>query len=151
MEKLVCHVYTDGACRGNPGIGGWGALIIEGDKQTRIKGYDILTTNNRMELTAVIKSLEILESDKEITLFTDSKYVQNGITLWIANWKRNSWRTSSKKAVKNIDLWKTLDRLSGERPICWEWVKGHSGNEGNEIADLLANLAIDEYLAEYAS
>ena len=100
-------IFTDGACRGNPGIGGWGALIIEGDKQTRIKGYDILTTNNRMELMAVIKSLEILESDKEIMLFTDSKYVQNGITLWIANWKRNSWRTSSKKAVKNIDLWKT--------------------------------------------
>ena len=104
-----------------------------------------------MELKALIKSREILESDKEITLFTDSKYVQNGITLWIANWKRNSWRTSSKKPVKNIDLWKALDRLSRERPICWEWVKGHSGNEGNEIADLLANLAIDEYLAEYAS
>ena len=148
MNRAGCQVYTDGACKGNPGIGGWGALIIEGGKQTKIKGYDPKTTNNRMELTAVIKSLEVLGADKHITLFTDSKYVQNGITIWVENWKKNQWRTSSKKPVKNVDLWQALEVLCENRTIIWEWVKGHAGNEGNEIADSLANAAIAEFLLE---
>ena len=148
VNRPNCQVYTDGACKGNPGIGGWGAVIIEGGKQTKIKGHDPLTTNNRMELTAVIKSLEVLEADKHITLFTDSKYVQNGITIWIKNWKKNQWQTSSKKPVKNIDLWQALEVLCENRTIIWEWVKGHAGNEGNEIADFLANAAIEEFLSE---
>ena len=99
IKSTMCQVYTDGACKGNPGVGGWGAMIIEDGKETKIKGWDPKTTNNRMELTAVIKSLEALDADKHITLFTDSKYVQNGITIWIKNWKKNQWQTSSKKPV----------------------------------------------------
>ncbi len=148
IKSTVCQVYTDGACKGNPGIGGWGAMIIDDGKETKIKGCNPKTTNNRMELTAVIKSLEALDADKHVTLFTDSKYVQNGITIWIENWKKNQWQTSSKKPVKNIDLWQTLELLCQSRTISWQWVKGHSGNAGNEIADLLANKAIEEFLSE---
>jgi len=144
--KTICEVYTDGACRGNPGIGGWGALIIDNDSHTEIKGFELHTTNNRMELMAVIKSLEHIGIDREMVIFTDSQYVQKGITEWVSKWKTNLWRTASKKPVKNVDLWQWLDELTKARSIDWKWVKGHAGIEGNEIADSLANAAIDNHL-----
>jgi ribonuclease HI len=138
-------IYTDGACKGNPGIGGWGAVLKYKDKNKKIYGYQDNTTNNRMELTAAIKALDILKEKSQVVLYTDSKYVMNGITLWIDGWKKNHWKTSSKKIVKNIDLWKLVDSLNSFHIVEWKWVKGHSGNTGNEIADELANLAILEY------
>ena len=135
-------IYTDGACSGNPGKGGWGALIQENDNETKISGSAKNTTNNRMELTAVIKALEFYEQPKEIEIFTDSKYVMQGITEWIKNWKNNQWKTSQKKDVKNKDLWLLLDLASEKHNIEWNWVKGHAGDYGNEIADKLATQAI---------
>tara|TARA_B100000767_G_scaffold269115_1_gene290479 strand:+ start:2320 stop:2766 length:447 start_codon:yes stop_codon:yes gene_type:complete len=142
--KSEIIIYTDGACKGNPGVGGWGAILKYKDKNKKIYGYEVNTTNNRMELTATIKALGILKEKSKVVIYTDSKYVMNGITLWIDGWKKNKWRTSSKKEVKNIDLWKLIDKLNSSHEVEWKWVKGHSGNAGNEAADELANLAIIE-------
>lgn len=145
-KKVV--MYTDGACRGNPGPGGWGALMsYQGNRKT-LKGYEADTTNNRMELTAVIKALAALKRQCDIELHTDSKYVLQGINEWMANWKRNGWKTASKKAVKNVDLWLKLDVEASRHRIDWRWVKGHSGNPGNEAADQLANQAIDQAMSK---
>ena len=137
-------IFTDGACRGNPGKGGWGAVMIYGDKRKTINGYSDSTTNNIMELTAVIESLKALNRRCSIVLTTDSNYVKDGITKWIDGWKKNGWRTSNKKPVKNKELWIELDNLVQGHTISWEWVKGHSGNPLNDLADELANSAIDD-------
>mgnify|MGYP001388384482 FL=1 len=142
LKKVV--IYTDGACRGNPGNGGWGAILNYQDQTKEIKGFASNTTNNIMELTAVIKSIELLKEPCQITVFTDSKYVQNGISTWIHGWKKNGWKTSNKKSVKNKNLWLALDDQATKHNISWEWVKGHSGHPLNERADELANQAIDE-------
>lgn len=142
MEKIV--IYTDGGCRGNPGIGGWGVWLRYGDHDKKMKGTEKDTTNNRMELTAAIKALETIKSkDIDIDLYTDSKYVMNGIKDWIKGWKARGWKTAAKKPVKNVDLWQRLDELNGTHTVHWHWVKGHSGNEGNDMADELANQAMD--------
>jgi ribonuclease HI len=136
-------MYTDGACRGNPGPGGWGVILrFQGSHKT-LQGYAAETTNNRMELTAVIEGLKALKRSCEVELFTDSKYVLQGLTQWLANWKRNGWKTAAKKPVKNIDLWQQLEDAVTRHEIDWNWVKGHAGIEGNELADQLANAAID--------
>ena len=137
------YIFTDGACRGNPGEGGWGAILRSDNHEKEINGYSENTTNNIMELTAVIKSLQALKKTCDVILTTDSKYVKNGITTWIHNWKKNGWKTASKKSVKNKELWILLDEECRKHKITWEWIKGHSGHELNERADLLANLAID--------
>ena len=137
-------VYTDGACSGNPGPGGWGATIKIDQETFEIYGGEDNTTNNRMELIAAIKALEYLNESYEITLYTDSNYVKDGITKWIFNWKKNNWKTSSKKTVKNCDLWIQLDTIQEKRKVTWNWVKGHSGNIGNERADELARMGIEE-------
>ena len=135
----MIEIYTDGACSGNPGIGGWGAVILETDKEPYfLNGGDKDTTNNRMELTAAIKALSFFKESKTITLVTDSKYVINGIEIWIKKWKKNRWLNSNKKKVKNKDLWIILDDLSERVNITWKWVKGHSGDENNETVDFLA-------------
>lgn len=140
------EIYTDGACRGNPGIGGWGAMLIYGNKVKKISGGEPDTTNNRMELMAAIKALNLLKRRCSLTLYTDSQYVRKGITEWIDNWKRRNWKTAAKKPVKNADLWRQLDEAVAQHDIHWVWVKGHAGNEGNEIADQLANQGIDDQL-----
>jgi ribonuclease HI len=137
-------MYTDGACRGNPGKGGWGALLRYGDIEKTLYGGESMTTNNRMELTAVIKGLEALNKSCQVKVTTDSKYVLTGITEWMPNWKKRNWRTASKKPVLNVDLWKKLDELVALHKVDWDWVKGHSGHTENDIADELANLGIDE-------
>jgi ribonuclease HI len=142
MNKIV--IYTDGGCRGNPGIGGWGVWLRYGDNDKKLNGNEKNTTNNRMELTAAIKALEAIKSKNiDIDLYTDSKYVMNGINEWIKGWKAKGWKTSAKKPVKNVDLWQQLDTLNATHTVHWHWVKGHSGNEGNEMADKLANQAMD--------
>lgn len=141
-SKVV--IYTDGACRGNPGPGGWGAVLGFQEQSKTLKGYDPETTNNRMELTAVIEALRALKRPCQIEVNTDSKYVMQGIKEWMLNWKRNGWKTAAKKPVKNVDLWQQLDDEVGRHDVDWRWVKGHSGVEGNELADQLANSAIDE-------
>lgn len=143
MGQMVT-IYTDGACRGNPGPGGWGAILECAGKEKELYGGEADTTNNRMELTAVIKALESLSRPCEITLFSDSKYVLQGITEWVHNWKKRGWRTANKKPVMNVDLWKQLDSLVPTHQIDWQWVKGHSGDPGNELADELANRGIDD-------
>ena len=143
MNKEVI-VYTDGACSGNPGPGGWGATIKIGDETFEIFGGEDNTTNNRMELIAAIKALEYLNENHKITLYTDSNYVKDGITKWIFNWKKNNWKTSAKKPVKNSDLWIQLDEIQNKREVKWNWVKGHAGNLGNERADELARMGIKE-------
>ena len=139
----IIRIYTDGACRGNPGPGGWGALILKDKEEIKLNGGQNVTTNNQMELTAVIKALNFFSESSEIEIFTDSKYVMDGITDYIKKWKVNGWKTASKKPVKNSDLWKQLDELSAQHSISWNWVKGHSGHRENDIADELANLGID--------
>ena len=147
MEKNNnIKMYTDGACRGNPGIGGWGVFIQGDNDQSDLYGFDLKTTNNKMELKAVIEGLKIINPKTNVTIITDSQYVKNGINQWIFNWKKNGWKTAAKKPVKNIDLWKELDDLVENHSVDWEWVKGHSGNPGNERADQLANKGIDNYL-----
>jgi ribonuclease HI len=136
-------LYTDGACRGNPGPGGWGAYLEYGNASKKLKGFEANTTNNRMEMTAVIRGLRELTRACEVELKTDSKYVLQGVTEWLEGWKRNGWRTAAKKPVKNVDLWQELEREIERHSINWEWVKGHSGVPGNELADQLANEAID--------
>ena len=137
------EIYTDGACRGNPGPGGWGVLLRFGDNEKDLCGGEYNTTNNRMELTAAIKGLTAIKKGSVVTLTTDSKYVRNGITQWITNWKNKGWRTANKQQVKNQDLWQQLDELSQNHNITWDWVRGHSGHRENEIADVLANRGID--------
>ena len=144
--STTVHIFTDGACRGNPGPGGWGALLIHGDKKKELNGSEILTTNNRMELLAAIRGLEALTKPSKVTLTSDSKYVLQGITLWVIDWKKKGWKTASKAPVKNQDLWQALDALNQIHAIDWQWVKGHSGHPENELADQLANQAIDEML-----
>lgn len=145
MNRII--IYTDGGCRGNPGIGGWGVWLRYEGYDKKIKGSADSTTNNRMELTAAIRGLEAIKSKEiAIDLYTDSKYVMNGINEWIVSWKSKGWKTSSKKTVKNVDLWKQLDDLNESYDVSWYWVKGHSGDEGNEVADSLANQAMDEHI-----
>ena len=138
MEHVI-EIYTDGACKGNPGVGGWGALLKSGPHTREIFGGEALTTNNRMELTAVIRALEALKKPSHVRLHTDSKYVQQGISSWIHQWKKRGWRTADKKPVKNEDLWRELDELATKHVIEWLWVRGHAGHDGNERADELAN------------
>ena len=144
MGRIVIH--TDGACRGNPGPGGWAALLRSGSNEKVLSGAEPDTTNNRMELMAAIAALEALKRSCQVQLTTDSEYVRQGVTRWINSWKRNGWRTSQKKPVKNKDLWERLDGALGDHEIEWCWVKGHSGDPGNERVDLEANLAIDRML-----
>jgi len=138
------EIYTDGACRGNPGPGGWGALLVAGEHRKTMHGGERETTNNRMELTAAIEALNALKRPSAVVLHTDSKYVMQGVTEWMANWKKRGWKTAAKKPVKNQDLWIALDEATRRHDIKWVWVKGHSGHDGNEAADALANLGIDE-------
>ena len=138
------RAFTDGACSGNPGPGGWGAVLQFGDHERELHGGAADTTNNRMELTAAIEALRALSEPCRVSLTTDSTYVRDGITQWLANWKRNGWRTAAKKPVKNQDLWQALDHESSRHEIDWCWVKGHSGHPENERADRLANLGMDE-------
>ncbi len=146
MTRVV--IYTDGACRGNPGPGGWGAVLRYGDKLREICGGEAETTNNRMELTAAIRALEALSRRCDVVLYTDSKYVRHGIEDWLPQWKRRGWRTAARKPVKNVDLWQALDALVQAQNVEWRWVRGHTGNEGNEHADRLANRGLDEMLDE---
>ncbi len=131
-------IYTDGACSGNPGPGGWAAIIICGTKEVSVFGGEENTTNNRMELLATIKGIEEVESNQDIEIYTDSKYVKDGITAWIHNWKKNGWRTANKKPVKNIDLWQQLDKIIDKKNVQWHWVKGHSGDKYNDLVDSVA-------------
>lgn len=139
----VVQIFTDGACKGNPGPGGWGALLRFGDKERRLCGGEAQTTNNRMELMAVIEALKALKRPCQVEITTDSQYVRQGITTWIHGWKRNGWRTANKQPVKNQDLWQTLDSLIQGQEVRWYWVKGHSGHPENELADQLANQGIE--------
>lgn len=138
------EIYTDGACRGNPGPGGWGVILRLGERERELWGGERQTTNNRMELTAAIRGLEALKRPVSATVHTDSQYVLKGISEWIHGWKRNGWKTSDKKPVKNADLWQALDALAAQHAVTWVWVKGHAGHPENERADALANRGIDE-------
>jgi len=135
-------VYTDGACKGNPGPGGWGALLRWRDHEKELFGGESQTTNNRMELTAVIEALAALRQRSQVAVYTDSEYVKNGITTWIHNWKLRGWRTADKKPVKNVELWQRLDALASQHDVRWHWVRGHNGDPGNERADELANRGV---------
>ncbi len=143
-KQNLVEIYTDGACRGNPGPGGWGAMLRYNGHEKQLHGGEAETTNNRMELMAAIMALESLTRPCEVKLTTDSKYVMHGITEWMANWKRRGWKTSAKKPVKNVDLWQRLDQALAPHQVKWHWVKGHSGHPENELADELANRGIDE-------
>ncbi|MEJ2508348.1 MAG: ribonuclease HI [Gammaproteobacteria bacterium] len=140
----VVDAYTDGACRGNPGPGGWGVLLRYGDHEKRLHGGEPETTNNRMELMAAIMALEALKRPSRVRLTTDSQYVKKGISEWMVNWKRRGWKTADKKPVKNVDLWQRLDRAAERHDVAWHWTRGHAGHPENEIADQLANRGIDE-------
>ena len=142
MSSVV--VYTDGACKGNPGPGGWGALITGADGTREIFGGEADTTNNRMELTAVIRALDSLPTGSDVELYTDSQYVKQGIETWIHGWKRNGWKTADRKPVKNAELWRTLEGAAARHRVRWHWVRGHDSNAGNERADALANRGVDE-------
>ncbi len=137
-------MFTDGACRGNPGPGGWGALLRYGESERELYGGEVLTTNNRMELTAAIRALGALREPCDVDLYTDSQYLRDGVTRWMANWKRRGWRTADRKPVKNVELWQALEREAARHQVRWHWVRGHSGHDGNERADRLANRGIDE-------
>lgn len=145
---MTIEIYTDGACKGNPGIGGWGALLRYNGNEKTLYGAESHTTNNRMELTAAIKALEALTRPCEVNLFTDSQYLRLGMTTWLAQWKKNGWRNSKRESVKNADLWQLLDALTAKHTIHWHWVKGHSGHPENDRVDALANQAIDELRLE---
>ena len=142
--RSAVTIFTDGACKGNPGPGGWGALLVFGDRELELFGGEVPTTNNRMEMTAVIRALESLRRKCDVDLYTDSQYVKNGIQTWIHGWKRNGWKTSDRKPVKNEDLWRELDTLAARHHIRWHWVKGHAENPGNLRADALANRGVTE-------
>lgn len=141
------HIYTDGACRGNPGPGGWGAILRYGDTEKELYGAESNTTNNRMELMAAIRALEALTRACDVILTTDSQYLRKGITEWLPQWKRRGWKTADKQPVKNQDLWERLEKAAASHRIQWDWIKGHSGHEENERADQLANRAIDEMVS----
>ncbi|VVE90268.1 ribonuclease HI [Pandoraea bronchicola] len=143
MTLPQVEIYTDGACKGNPGPGGWGALLVAGKHRKEMFGGEANTTNNRMELLAVIRALEALNKPCHVVLHTDSQYVQKGISEWIHGWKARGWKTAAKEPVKNADLWQTLDVVSQKHEIDWRWVKGHAGHEGNEAADQLANRGVE--------
>lgn len=145
MDKVV--IYTDGACRGNPGPGGWGAILASGDHEKELYGAETKTTNNRMELMAAIMALESLKRPCDVTVATDSVYLKKGMTEWLRNWKRRDWKTSDKKPVKNKDLWQRLEKAVERHRLRWQWIKGHSGHLENERADQLANRAVDEMLS----
>jgi ribonuclease HI len=145
--KPDVEIFTDGACRGNPGPGGWGAILRYGEKETHIHGAEKNTTNNRMELQAAVAALEKLTRPCNVHITTDSRYLMDGIQQWLANWKRNGWKTAAKKPVKNEDLWKQLDKLVEKHNVTWTWVRGHSGHAENELVDQLANDAIDNLLS----
>jgi len=136
-------IYTDGACKGNPGPGGWGAWLKSGAHEKELWGGERATTNNRMELTAVIEALASLKRRCKVAIYTDSEYVRNGITSWIHNWKARGWKTADRKPVKNVELWQRLDELAGGHDISWHWVRGHAGDPGNERADALANRGVE--------
>ncbi len=146
MSQIV-EAFTDGACRGNPGPGGWGVLLRYGKHEKELYGAEAATTNNRMELMAAIQALENLSRECRVILTTDSEYVRKGITEWLANWKKRGWKTASKQPVKNIDLWQRLDTAAAQHQVEWHWVRGHTGHPENERADQLANKGIDELLA----
>lgn len=148
MEKNRIEVFTDGACRGNPGPGGWGALLRQGVRQKEIYGSEVETTNNRMELTAAIEALSALKAASIVDLTSDSQYVRKGITEWLPNWKKRGWKTAAKKPVKNQDLWQQLELAAARHKVNWHWIKGHSGHPENELADRLANRGIDEMLGK---
>jgi ribonuclease HI len=147
MNDGVVEIYSDGACRGNPGPGGWGALLRANGAEKELYGGEAATTNNRMELTAAIRALEALKRPSQVRLYTDSTYVMKGITTWIRDWKRRGWRTADKKPVKNEDLWRQLEEVSAKHTVEWHWVKGHAGHPENERADQLANKGIPESAA----
>lgn len=144
MSKKQITIYTDGACKGNPGPGGWGAVLSYNHHTKKLYGSQTKTTNNQMELMAVIEALKVLKSSCDITLYTDSKYVLTGATDWLPRWKKNNWKTSTKKPIKNRELWEILDTLLIQHTIRWKWVKGHTGNTGNELADQLACKGAEE-------
>ena len=146
MSTNFVEIYTDGACRGNPGPGGWGVSLRYNGNQKDMYGSEPETTNNRMELTAVIRGLEALTRRHPVRIYTDSKYVMDGMTKWLAGWKKKGWKTAARKPVKNVELWQRLDALVQENEVSWQWIKGHSGDAGNEHADMLANRGIDEML-----
>ena len=148
MSETVVEIFTDGACRGNPGPGGWGAILRFNGTEKELYGGEALTTNNRMEMLAAINALATLKRPCRVRLTTDSKYVLQGITEWLAGWKRKQWKNSSRQPVKNQDLWQELDRLATPHQIDWQWVRGHTGHAENERADQLANRAIDELLGQ---
>jgi ribonuclease HI len=143
IKTEVVRIHADGACKGNPGPGGWGAILQLGEREKELFGGEAQTTNNRMELTAVIRALETLKRSSVVEVYTDSQYVQKGISEWLPGWKRRGWRTADKKPVKNLDLWQELDRLASLHRITWHWVRGHSGHPENERADRLANLGVE--------
>lgn len=148
MQSVI--IYTDGACRGNPGPGGWGATLAFGEKIKELCGGEEETTNNRMELTAAIEALSALTRECKVDLYTDSVYVRDGILKWLAGWKARGWKTAAKKPVKNQDLWTALDALASQHEVSWHWVKGHAGDPGNERADYLANQGLDRHLEKVA-
>ncbi|CAH1084971.1 ribonuclease HI [Candidatus Nitrotoga sp. 1052] len=148
VSEDIVEIYTDGACKGNPGVGGWGALLQIMGKERELCGGEAHTTNNRMELLAAIRALEALKRPCRVILHTDSKYVQQGISIWVHNWKQRGWKTADKKPVKNEDLWRKLDELAGKHHVQWVWIKGHAGHDGNERADELANRGIEQLLNE---
>jgi ribonuclease HI len=143
-------VHTDGGCQGNPGVGGWGAVLVSGKHRREIKGGEPATTNNRMEITAALQALKSLNRRCKVEIHTDSQYLRQGITAWIKGWKRNGWRTAAKTPVKNADLWRTLDELTNQHDVTWCWVKGHAGNEGNELCDGLAGAAMAEIRKQFS-
>jgi ribonuclease HI len=146
MTEELVEIFTDGACKGNPGIGGWGALLQYNGKERELCGGELETTNNRMELMAAIRALAALKRPCRVILHTDSKYVQQGISEWVHNWKKRGWKTADKKPVKNEDLWRQLDELAAKHRVQWVWVKGHAGHDGNERADQLANQGVEQLL-----
>ncbi|WP_274584609.1 ribonuclease HI [Neisseria leonii] len=146
MDKTV-YLYTDGACKGNPGAGGWGVLLRYGAHEKELSGGEADTTNNRMELTAVIEGLKALKRTSRVVICTDSQYVKNGMESWIHGWKKNGWKTAAKQPVKNEDLWRELDRLTAAHDVAWKWVKGHAGHADNERADVLANRGAAQFAA----
>jgi ribonuclease HI len=148
MAKRKVIIHTDGACSGNPGPGGWGAILQSGEHRKELSGGEPMTTNNRMELTAAIKALDALKAPSEVELYTDSNYLRGGITGWIKGWKKNRWRTSDRKAVKNVELWEELDKVASRHDIRWHWVKGHHGHDENERADELARQGMTPFVPE---
>lgn len=141
-------IYTDGGCRGNPGLGGWGTVLQSGKHRKEMSGYSLYTTNNQMELTAAIRGFAVLNKPCRVIVYTDSQYVKKGISEWLAKWKRQGWKTSTKEPVKNADLWKQLDTCVSQHEVIWKWVKGHAGNSGNERCDQLANEAMDRLMEQ---